>query len=279
MLDKIGYKTKKIPVIPMSGFRGENLTKKSDKMPWYKGFSVTIKKKKVKGFTLIDALNDVVKPPKRDTKSPVRMPVSGVYKIKGVGDVITGRIEQGVLNPGQSVIFSPSGASGKVFTIEMHHKSVEKALTGDNVGLNLRGLNKDLMPRAGDVMCIDDGNAPTAVASFVSQVYVQDHPGKLRCGEGDSSGFTPSIHVRTAKAPCKMSKIRWKQGLKSTGGAKIEEGVKYLEAGDTAEVEWVPQKPICVTPYKSCKGLARLAVMDSNNLVMLGKITEVTYKS
>eukprot|EP00479_Gromia_sphaerica_P014303 TRINITY_DN842_c0_g1_i1.p1 TRINITY_DN842_c0_g1~~TRINITY_DN842_c0_g1_i1.p1 ORF type:complete len:191 (-),score=29.66 TRINITY_DN842_c0_g1_i1:209-781(-) len=64
MLDKIGYKTKKIPVIPMSRFRGENPTKKSDKMPWYKGFSVTIKKKKVKGFTLIDALNDVVKPPK-----------------------------------------------------------------------------------------------------------------------------------------------------------------------------------------------------------------------
>merc|ERR1719334_613740 len=88
MLTKIGYKVKKIPFIPMSGFLGVNLTDKGnairdEKMKWYKGWNCTIKKKKLSGMTLLDALNTVAKPPKRDKKKPFRMPVSGVYKIKG----------------------------------------------------------------------------------------------------------------------------------------------------------------------------------------------------
>merc|ERR1712113_78769 len=75
MLTKIGYKTKKIPFIPMSGFLGVNLTSKGDKlrdekMPWYKGWSVKIKKNTIEGKTLYDALELVAKPPKRDKKKP-----------------------------------------------------------------------------------------------------------------------------------------------------------------------------------------------------------------
>merc|ERR1719334_2431517 len=135
MLTKIGYKTKKIPFIPMSGFLGANLTGKGDElvkkeMPWYKGWTVKVKKDKVSGRTLLDALNDVARPPKRDTKKPFRMPVSGVYKIKGVGDVITGRVEQGAITPGANVRFYPTGCTGNIFSIEMHHKNVELAQVG-----------------------------------------------------------------------------------------------------------------------------------------------------
>ena len=76
----------------LSGFKGDNLVKPSENAPWYKGFSIKRKDgSKVEGVTLLDALNNYVVPPKRDTSGPLRMPVSGVYKIKGVGDVITGR--------------------------------------------------------------------------------------------------------------------------------------------------------------------------------------------
>ena len=78
----------------MSGFKGDNLAEASTNMPWYKGFEVKVKKEKVKGHTLVDALEKVVRPPKRNDKKAFRMPVSGVYKIKGVGDVVTGRVEQ-----------------------------------------------------------------------------------------------------------------------------------------------------------------------------------------
>jgi len=289
MLTKIGYKTKKIPFIPMSGFLGDNLAEPSKNMPWYKGFEVKVKKEKVKGHTLVDALEKVVRPPKRNDKKAFRMPVSGVYKIKGVGDVVTGRVEQGKITPGVKVKFYPTGCTGDIFSIEMHHKNVDMAHCGDNVGLNVKKLPKENMPHTGDVMAIDDikedPEPPRAAKEFTALVFVQDHPGKLSCGKQekdkktgtmvDKGGFTPSIHIRTAKAPCQMTAINWKMG-KSTANAKVE-GVPYIEAGDQAEVVFKPRLPIVVQPFDLCKPLGRVAAMDSNSLIMLGKVTKVTY--
>merc|ERR1712193_49211 len=274
MLTKIGFKVKKIPFVPMSGFQGDNLIDKSKKMDWYKGFEVKQKKKKIKGHTLLDALNDVVNVPKRPKKKPFRMPVSGVYKIKGVGDVITGRIEQGTLKPNAMIKFAPTNVGGKAFSIEMHHKSVASAGPGDNVGVNVKGLPKENMPKAGDVMFIDgeagDESPPAQAETFRAAVFVQDHPGQLKCAVNGKGGFTPSIHVRTAKAPCQMKEILWKRG-KSTSNVKVEHP-PYIEAGDEAEVIFAPKMPLCVDAYDVCKPLGRMAAMDSNSLIMLGRV-------
>jgi len=280
MLTKIGFKTKKIPFIAMSGFKGDNLVAKSDNMPWYTGFEVKQKKKKITGFTLLDALNDVVTCPKRPKKKPFRMPVSGVYKIKGVGDVVTGRIEQGVLKPNTLVQFAPTMVGGKVFSIEMHHKNFPSAGPGDNIGCNVKNLPKENMPKAGDVMYIlnepGDESPPAKAKTFRAAVFVQDHPGQLRAatmqGGVLKGGFTPSIHVRTAKAPCQLTKILWKRG-KKTANAKVENPL-FIEAGDEAEVIFTPSKDICVDAYDVCKPLGRMAAMDSNSLIMLGRVLE-----
>jgi len=285
MLERFGYKNseKTIPVIPMSGWHGDNLIEKSTNMDWYKGWNVKMGKKQVKGHTLLDALNKYVKPPKRKPDAPVRMPVSGVYNIKGVGDVIAGRIEQGLITPGQEVEFVPSGASGKVFSIEMHHKKYEKAQPGDNVGLSIKGLPKDKIkkPRVGDVMFLKgDSNDKTPhkkALTFTATVVVQDHPGKLKPSSKDGKGgFTPTVHIRTAKVPCKLIDIKWKLG-KSTGKVKVSEGVKFVEANDQAEVVFQPKMPVFVESYKGCAGLGRVAIMDSGSLVMLGMVSAVTY--
>merc|ERR550539_1675987 len=281
MLTKIGFKTKKIPFVPMSGWQGDNLIEPSTNMSWYKGFKVKPKKKEVSGHTLLDALNDVVSCPKRPSKKPFRMPVSGVYKIKGVGDVITGRIEQGTLKPNQQVEFAPTNVNGKAFSIEMHHKSVGKAGPGDNVGVNVKGLNKENMPKVGDVMYVKgedgDDSPPAAAETFRAAVFVQDHPGQLKAANDQGlGGFTPSIHVRTAKAPCQLLKILWKRG-KSTSNAKVESPM-YIEAGDEAEVLFKPKGPLCVDAYDVCKPLGRMAAMDSNSLIMLGRVLEANKK-
>jgi len=274
MLTKIGFKVKKIPFIPMSGWKGDNLVEKSENMGWYKGFNVKVKKEKVSGHTLLEALNNVVRCPKRPNKKAFRMPVSGVYKIKGVGDVITGRIEQGTLTPKTNVKFAPMGVKGNAFSIEMHHKSVPEAKSGDNVGVNVKGLTKENMPKAGDVMFIEgeksDKSPPDACLSFTAAVFVQDHPGKLCSSKDGKGGFTPSIHVRTAKAPCRLASIAWKRG-KSTGNVKVE-NPPFIEAGDEAEVTFEPQMPFCVDAYDVCKPLGRMAAMDSNSLIMLGRV-------
>merc|ERR1719258_771900 len=107
--------------------------------------------------TLYDCLNNMCSPPERPRDAPMRMPISGIYKIKGVGDVLAGRVEQGIVKPNEEVVFMPthSGSNpctGKVFTVEMHHKRADSAQPGDNVGLNIKGLDKQNMPRSGDVM-------------------------------------------------------------------------------------------------------------------------------
>jgi elongation factor 1-alpha len=279
MLSKIGFKTKKIPFIPMSGYLGENLTKVSTKMPWYKGYNVKIKKKEIKGHTLIDALNNVAKPPKRHPDKPFRLPVSGILKIKGVGDVITGRIEQGTLTKGDEIRFAPSNIKGcKAFSIEMHHRSHEKAIHGDNVGINVKGLKPGFFPKSGDIMFLSsDPTPPGAVSSFTVAAFCQDHPGQLRCTDAQGhGGWCPSVHVRTSKAPCQMTKILWKQG-KSTGGVKLENPL-FIESGDQCEAIFTPKTPFCIDTFKNCKGLGRVAMMDSNSLVMLGMVTAVEYK-
>jgi len=209
------------------------------------------------------------------------MPVSGVYKIKGVGDVITGRIEQGTMKPGCTVGFAPTGVEGKLFSIEMHHKSVQKAGPGDNVGINVKGLPKENMPKVGDVAYVvgeaGDDSPPAASETFKAAVFVQDHPGQLKCANHEGKGgFTPSIHVRTAKAPCQMMKILWKRG-KSTSNVKVELPM-FIEAGDEAEVIFKPKMPLCVDAYDVCKPLGRMAAMDSNSLIMLGRVLESTKK-
>jgi len=73
-----------------------------------------------------------------------------------------------------------------------------------------------------------------------------------------------------------MTKINWKIG-KKTGNEKLDDP-PFLERGESAEIVFEPQQPIYLEEFDTCDGLGRIAVMDSNQLVMLGKVTNVTYK-
>merc|ERR1712137_113166 len=200
------------------------------------------------------------------------LPISGVFKIKGVGDVLTGRVEQGQVKPGDEVVFLPThtpstACTGKVFTVEMHHKTVDAAKPGDNVGLNIKGLNKDNMPRVGDVMVLKTDSSVNRVKNFTAQVQILNHPGELKCG------YTPIASVRTARSAVKMVKINWKIG-KETGGQKLEDAL-MLKANEMAEIVMEPQQPFVVDSFKACEGLGRVAIMEGNSVVMLGKVTKV----
>jgi len=279
MLVKVGWKPgfikKRTPFLPLSGWIGDNLITKSDKMAWWSGQDILIGKKvKLHVDTLLDCLNEMVKPPARDIKKPLRMPVNGVYKIKGVGDVITGRIEQGQCVPGMEGIFLPThtpskACKGKIFSIEMHHKSQPQALCGDNVGLNVKNLDKINMPRVGDVMIKSDDESLKACGTFTAQVQVLDHPGELKCG------YSPIAFVRTGRSACKLASITWKIG-KTTGGQKVP-NPPFLKANEMAEVVFEPQQPFVVDNIKNCDGLGRVAIMEGASVVMLGKATAVTW--
>ena len=115
----------------------------------------------------------------------------------------------------------------------------------------------------------------TIIKTFKAVVAVQEHPGQLKCADKDGNGgFTPSIHIRSGKAPCRLLKIHWKMGAKSTKGVKIDDAT-FLQRGDQAEVTFEPKQPLFAESFEECEGLGRVAVMDSNSLVMLGKIVQI----
>jgi len=280
MLQKVGWKKdfidKNVPVIPISGWCGDNLIKKSEKMAWWTGVDVEIQGgEKVHVHTLLDGLNDMARCPPRPKDAAMRLPISGVYKIKGVGDVLAGRVEQGIVKPGEEVVFLPTNTAGtpcmgKVFTVEMHHKRVEEANPGDNVGLNIKGLDKQNMPRSGDVMIYKKDTSLSQVKSFNAQIQVLDIPGEIK------AGYSPIGFVRCGRSACRITKIVWKMG-KETGGKKMEEP-HSLKSNEMAEVVFEPQQPLVADSYKNCEGLSRIAFMDGNGVVMLGKVTSVEAK-
>jgi elongation factor 1-alpha len=282
MLVKIGWKKEfvdaSVPVIPISGWIGDNLITKSANMAWWTGVEVTrLDNVKVKVETILDALEKLVVTPPRAKDKAMRMPVSGIYQIKGAGDVITGRIEQGSVLKDNEVAFVPthggsSVCTGKVFSIEQHHKKLDgPAVAGDNVGMNIKGLNKENMPHVGDVMVLKSDTTLSRVESFTAQVQVLNHPGELK------AGYTPVGFVRTGRSALKMTGITWKIG-KETGNKKAENPVS-LKANEMAEVVFAPQQPFVVDSFKNCEGLGRVAIMEGNGVVMLGKIVSVERKA
>jgi len=284
MLQKVGWKKdfvlKSTPVVPISGWIGDNLLKKSTNMAWWNGVDIEVEDRK-KGTeklhinTLYDALEDMARPPVRPTEAAMRLPVSGIYKIKGVGDVIAGRVEQGLVKPGEEVVFLPTHSAsnacgGKVFTVEMHHKRQDSASPGDNIGMNIKGLVKMNMPRTGDVMVYKKDTSLSACQDFDAQIQVLDIPGEIKIG------YSPIGFVRCGRAACRVSKMIWKIG-KETGGKKLEEP-HSLKSNEMAEITFTPQQPLVVDTFKSCEGLSRIAFLDGNGVVMLGKIVKKTDK-
>nr|ACF24595.1 translation elongation factor 1A-like [Gymnochlora stellata] len=280
-LAKVGWKKdfidKSIPFLPLSGFGGDNLIQKSKNMDWWNGCDITTSwGDSIHVNTLLDCLNSMVRPPPRKKDAPLRLPVAGVYRIKGVGDVLAGRVEQGVLKNEADVIFLPTHVpnhpcNGKVFSIEMHHKRMMEALPGDNIGMNVKGFPKDNPPRSGDVMILSGDKSLQSTGEFTAQVQVLDVPHEVK------PGYSPIGFVRCGRSACKLKKINWKMG-KETGGKKVENPA-MLKHGEMAEVVFEPMFGFVAEPFKRCEGLARIAFLDGNGVVMLGKVTKTVPKS
>merc|ERR1711904_415373 len=143
-------------------------------------------------------------------------------------------------------------------------------MPGDNVGLNIKGLDKQNMPRAGDVMIYKKDTTLQAVESFTAQVQILDIPGEIK------KGYSPIGFVRCGRSACRITNVNWKIG-KETGGKKMEDP-HSLKSNEMAEVNFAPQQPLVVDTFKNCEGLSRIAFLDGNGVVMLGKIVSCERK-
>ncbi|MHA1185838.1 MAG: elongation factor 1-alpha [Candidatus Heimdallarchaeota archaeon] len=261
-------KVEAIKFIPTSGMTGDGLTDKSDKMAWYKGKS------------LMGALNEF-KAPEKPTKKPLRMPVQDVYAIKGVGTVPVGKIESGILKPGDDVVFPISKQKAKVQSIEMHHEKLEQALPGDNVGFNIKGIARSDILK-GDVIG-HAKDAPKIVETFVARTFILKNLSKPGANQpsGMAKGYAPIVHLGQAAQACQIEDFKilrkspQRKSLVATGEYNPD---IFLLQGDFAEITFRPFAPFICEKFADYPSLGRFAARDMGQTVAVGVVTDVKVK-
>ena len=259
LLKTAGYKLDQVQFIPIASLHGDNIVKRSENMPWYKG------------PTLLEQL-DVFKEPEKPTNLPLRLPIQDVFNITGIGVVPVGRVETGIMKVGDKIIVVPAregeGVTGEVKTIEMHHEQIQKAEPGDNIGFNVRGINKKDIAR-GDVLGHID-NPPTVVKEFTAQIVVLNHPTVI------TAGYTPVFHIHTAQIACQFIAIEKK--LDPATGQVLQENPDFIKTGDAAIVKIKPSKPLVIEKQKEIPHMARFAIRDAGATVAAGMCIDYVKK-
>ena len=255
LIKSVGYKVDTVPVIPVSGWKGDNLVKKSENMAWWKG------------KTLLESFDDFILPEK-PTGKPLRVPIQDVYSITGVGTVPVGRVETGTMKPNDKIIIMPSGAVGEIKSIETHHQEMPSASAGDNIGFNLRGIEKKDIKR-GDVMGTPD-SPPTVAKEFKAQIIVIHHPTAI------APGYTPVMHCHTAQVAATITAFEAK--INPASGAVEEQNPKFLKVGDSAIVTIRPVRPTPIETFQEFPEMGRFALRDMGATIAAGIVKEITEK-
>jgi len=201
---------------------------------------------------LLEALDSYIPEPERDIDRPFLMPIEDVFTISGRGTVVTGRVEAGKVTVGEEVeIVGIRDTQKKVVTgVEMFRKILDEGQAGDNVGVLLRGTDRDEVER-GQVLAKPGSITPHT--KFAAEVYV------LTKEEGGRhtpffKGYRPQFYFRTTDV---------------TGNVELPEGVEMVMPGDNISIEVE-----LITPIAMDKGL-RFAIREGGRTVGAGTVTEI----
>src|SRR5687767_2119283 len=201
---------------------------------------------------LMEALDTYIPMPQREVDKPFLMPIEDVFSISGRGTVVTGRIERGTVKVGEEVEIIGFGPTKKkvVTGVEMFRKLLDSGVAGDNVGVLLRGVEKDDVER-GQVLAKPGSILPHT--KFKAEVYI------LSKDEGGRhtpffNGYRPQFYIRTTDV---------------TGILKLPEGVEMVMPGDNT-----PITGELITPVALEKG-ARFAIREGGRTVGAGTVSEI----
>ena len=202
---------------------------------------------------LLRVVDEYIPEPERELDKPFMMSVEDVFSIKGRGTVVTGRIDRGVVHTGDPVDIvglSEDVASSTVTGVEMFHKLLDEGQAGDNVGLLLRGINRDEVERG---MVIAKPKSITPHKKFMSEVYVltKEEGGRHKAF---FNGYRPQFYIRT---------------MDVTGNIELPEGVEMVMPGDSVNLQVE-----LITPVALEKG-STFAIREGGLTVGAGRITEI----
>lgn len=202
--------------------------------------------------SLMDTVDEFIETPERDVDKPFLMPIEDVFSISGRGTVVTGRVERGIIKINDKVqVVGLGDTRDTVATgLEMFQKTLDEARAGENVGVLLRGVEKDQVQR-GMILCAPGSCTPHT--EFKGPIYV------LNKEEGGRhkpffTGYRPQIYIRTTDV---------------TGSIELPEGVEMVMPGDNVEITVKLISPVALE-----KGM-RFAIREGGRTIGAGTVSEI----
>jgi len=247
ILKPLGFE--KVPKVPISALNGDNVFAKSQNMKWYIG------------STLIETLDNTVKPIEPPFSKPLRGCVQDVYKLED-NEIVVCKIETGILQPGKTILFSPSGKKGTVKTLEMYGNQLEKAMPGDPIGLV---INKVQDIQRGEVISYPDDPA-TVARSFVAEII-------LFSDAEIKNGDIHMIRCGTAERKCKVEKILAE--IDPVNLTVSATSPKTLKEGSVGEAKFSPLEPLCIEKHSDFPPLGRFVVEGKKGPIGAGLVLNI----
>mmetsp|Transcript_61743 Transcript_61743/g.174421 ORF Transcript_61743/g.174421 Transcript_61743/m.174421 type:complete len:449 (+) Transcript_61743:127-1473(+) len=257
-LKEVGYKQKEVPFVPISGILGGNLVVKSSEMAWYAGKPAV---------DVLDSLGPMARP----AEKPLRLPVLKVCQHDEAGAIVVGRVETGSVRVGVKVVFSPSGYVGEVKSIRKDGQQVSEAKGGDIVSVAFGDAVPTEELHRGMVLSSASNDPAAEAESFLAQVVVLDHPGRIR------AGYCPAIAIHTAQIPCEFEELVSLIDRKT--GKEAKANPESATSGEVLTVRMRPRVGICVEAFSAYPSLGRFAIRDHGRTIAVGVIKEVTKRS
>lgn len=267
---KLQHPDKDPIMLPISGFKGNNIVDSGVKYEWFEGWQKKDKDGNFVGekiFTLEGALNSC-EVPKRPLDKPLRMPITDIHTITGIGTIYTGRVDTGVIKPGMPITIQPADVIGEVKSLQIHKQDQKEVSCGENIGLALKSGAKGNLTqiKKGNVISEQGENACAIYPACKAMIAVVEHP------KGIKEGYCPVMDLGSHHVPAKIGKIIEKRNLKSKEMIKDPEMIHNKE---TAMCIIVPQKPVVMEPFAKFPTLARFALRDGGKIVALGRIADL----
>jgi len=254
-LRKRGYKEGTVPILPTSGYNGDNVSKPSPNLPWYTGPTL---------FNLIEQ----IKIEKKDTSQlPFRLLVETTMNIPGSGLIITGNCLSGEARKGDELVVKPSGKEGKLASIEAHNQKLDFIKKGFNCGLQVKGFDKGSLKR-GDIIGLKE-NPPLNVKQFDTECYF------INIKEQVKKGRNLILFIGSTLISCKVIEI--KNILDPKTGLVIKENPEGINKGQKGVLTLSPIRPIVIEPLSVNPHRSRFAIREGRETIGGGYCTSVEY--
>lgn len=255
-LKQAQFKDEDVSFVPCSAINGINLINRSDEINWYKGASV------------VECIDNFI-PHKQDLDRKFRMSIADVNKVQQVGITVSGRVQSGYVSVGEELVIMPQGHLCIVKSITRHKSQINTAYSGDNIDLNISGIEFDTLAK-GQILC-EPEDIPIYTNSFKAKIATFDlEPLQLPI----MKGADVVLHILQSDVPAKITRFI----SIVDNNVEKKDRIRTLPSNSIVNVQIKTESKICLDTFENNKSFGRFLLRQQGYTVASGIVTSIKSK-